>query len=66
MKCNLCNGDNPVERIELGYEWCKTCAEQNPKLSRCEFVVLGQHKSTPLIMSVNDPLVQAQVSYMVV
>jgi hypothetical protein len=63
--CVFCKSEYPVERAELGYEWCKQCAEENPKLSRSDFVVLGQHKSTPLVMQATDPLVVAQVSYMV-
>lgn len=65
MECCFCKQEYPVERKELGYDWCIGCAEQNPKLSRSEFVVLGQHKSTPLVMGIADNLVQAKVSYMV-
>jgi len=63
-KCCFCKEEFPEERIELGYVWCIKCANDNPKLSRPEFIVLGQHKSTPLVCSLDDPLVTAKVSYM--
>ena len=62
--CCFCSEEFPQERKDLGYDWCIQCAEANPKLARADFVVLGQHKSTPLVMAQNDPLVVAKVSYM--
>jgi hypothetical protein len=62
--CCFCSQEYPSERTALGYNWCIACAQAQPKLARQDFVVLGQHKSTPLVMSPDDPLVVAKVSYM--
>ena len=63
-ECCFCGSLYPQERTELGYEWCMKCAEERPVLARPDFVVLGQHKAQPLVMSREDPLVIAKVSYM--
>ncbi len=63
-KCCFCKSEFPEERLEMGYAWCIKCADANPKLSKPEFLVLGQHKSVALVMAPDDPLVLARVSYM--
>jgi hypothetical protein len=63
--CRFCNQQVHPERVELGYDYCKPCSEEHPVLCRPAFVVLGQHKSTPLVLKADDRLVTAQVSYMV-
>jgi hypothetical protein len=64
MNCVYCGCDMRPERAEL-YDYCTSeeCYKQGFKQS--EYVVLGVHKSTPVICSVRDTLVTDNRSYMV-
>lgn len=56
MTC-ACGRHFPTERVELGYKHCIKCAEADPRLARPVCVVIGQHKSVFLVLSVNDPVI---------
>jgi hypothetical protein len=64
MQCSMCSNDIPEERVEMGYGHCIDCARANPVLSRPQFGVLGVHKSTPIVVSVDSPEWQAHVTFM--
>jgi hypothetical protein len=59
--CVFCGGGMHPERV---YDYClkEECYRQGFK--QTEYVVLGVHKSTPIICSPTDQLVSANRSYM--
>lgn len=60
----MCGGPNHPERVDMGFTHCINCATSNPELARPQFGVLGVHKSTPIVVSVNSPEWQAHTSFM--
>ncbi len=64
MSCRYCGCDMHPEREEM-FDYCtrEDCYKQG--FRGPEYVVLGVHKSTPVIMSIRDSLVTANKSYMV-
>ena len=62
--CCMCGDPNHEERVEMGIHHCMACASTNPELARPQFGVLGVHKSTPIVVSVNSPEWLAHQSFM--
>lgn len=62
--CTMCGAEVPEERIEMGYTHCICCARANPVLARPQFGVLGVHKSTPIVVSIDSPEWRAHQTFM--
>ena len=62
--CRVCGDVLPDGRAELNLDYCLKSECYDACFSRTPYVVLGVHKSTPIVCAVDDPLVTARVSYM--
>lgn len=60
-KCKYCGNEMDEERP---YDYCMEYECYEKGFAKASFVVLGVHKSNPIVCSVDDSLVTAQVSYM--
>lgn len=63
--CVYCEADMPEERVDMGFNYCTAPECYKQGFTGPNYVVLGVHKSTPVIMKVTDSLVTANKSYMV-
>jgi hypothetical protein len=64
MTCTNCGKDILPERFELGYHYCM----EHECIRKCmptpRVAVIGVHKSNPQVVSIDDALFTANVSYM--
>ena len=62
--CVYCTAELSAERAEM-YTYCTSTECYKKGFEGPKYVVLGVHKSTPVICAVTDTLVTANKSYMV-
>jgi hypothetical protein len=64
MNCANCGIAIPEERYNLGYHYCMSHDCIRECMSYPKVAVIGVHKSNPQVVSIDDPLLTANVSYM--
>jgi hypothetical protein len=64
MYCRNCNADVDEERFLLGYDYCMSHDCIRNCMAKPRVAVLGVHKSNPQVVSLDDSLLTANVSYM--
>jgi hypothetical protein len=64
MSCRNCNAYVNPERFDLGYDYCFDHECMRICMARPKVAVIGVHKSNPQVVSVDDSIFTAQVSYM--
>jgi hypothetical protein len=64
MACRNCGGFIHPERFNLGYDYCMEHECMRKCMPRPKVAVLGVHKSNPQVVSIDDTIFTANVSYM--
>jgi hypothetical protein len=64
MSCSNCGSFVHPDRFALGYDYCMDHECIRLCMPRPRVAVIGVHKSNPQVVSVNDALFTANVSYM--